>query len=226
MQHNIQTAESPIEVVMPHVNQVEISDFGRNTFLNWVRGIVREAPDILMMGEIRDLETADALLRVVNTGHRVITTLHANSAAMVPIRFLQLGVQPFLIASTLRMALSQCLVKMVCPHCAEEVAIPGREKLKKMRINPAWLEDAEFFKVGRGCSHCNGTGFEGRKALYEALIVDEDIAHELHARPTPENLRRLMMEKGETTLLEKALLEAAHGVISLEEATQLALELS
>jgi type II secretory ATPase GspE/PulE/Tfp pilus assembly ATPase PilB-like protein len=185
-----------------------------------------ESPKMLMMGEIRDLETADALLRVVNTGHRVITTLHANSAAMVPIRFLQLGVQPFLIASALRMALSQCLVKMVCPHCAEEVAIPGRDKLKKMRINPAWLEDAEFFKVGRGCSHCNGTGFEGRKALYEALIVDEDIAHELHARPTPENLRRLMIEKGETTLLEKAVLEAAHGVISLEEATQLALELS
>ena len=226
LQHNIQTAESPIEVVMPHVNQVEISDFGRNTFLNWVRGIVREAPDILMMGEIRDLETADALLRVVNTGHRVITTLHANSAAMVPIRFLQLGVQSFLIASTLRMALSQCLVKMVCPHCDEEVPIPGREKLKKMRINPAWLEDAEYFKVGRGCSHCNGTGFEGRKALYEALIVDEDIAHELQGRPTPENLRRLMIEKGEATLLEKAVREAAHGVISLEEATQLALELS
>ena len=123
LQHNIQTAESPIEVVMPHVNQVEISDFGRNTFLNWVRGIVREAPDILMMGEIRDLETADALLRVVNTGHRVITTLHAKSAAMVPIRFLQLGVQSFLIASTLRMTLSQCLVKMVCPHCDEEVPI-------------------------------------------------------------------------------------------------------
>ena len=94
LQHNIQTAESPIEVVMPHVNQVEISDFGRNTFLNWVRGIVREAPDILMMGEIRDLETADALLRVVNTGHRVITTLHANSAAMVPIRFCNSGYNP------------------------------------------------------------------------------------------------------------------------------------
>jgi type II secretory ATPase GspE/PulE/Tfp pilus assembly ATPase PilB-like protein len=226
LQHNIQTAESPIEVVISHVNQVEISDFGRNTFLNWVRGIVREAPDILMMGEIRDLETADALLRVVNTGHRVITTLHANSAAMVPIRFLQLGVQPFLIASTLRMALSQCLVKMVCPHCDEEVPIPSREKLKKMRINPAWLEGAEFFKVGRGCSHCNGTGFEGRKALYEALMVDEEIAHELHGQPTPEKLRHLMIEKGETTLLEKAVREAAHGVISLEEATQLALELS
>jgi type II secretory ATPase GspE/PulE/Tfp pilus assembly ATPase PilB-like protein len=226
LEHNIQTAESPIEVVIPHVNQVEISDFGRNTFLNWVRGIVREAPDILMMGEIRDLETADALLRVVNTEHRVITTLHANSAAMVPIRFLQLGVQPFLIASTLRMALSQCLVKMVCPHCDEEVPIPSREKLKKMRINPAWLEGAEFFRVGRGCSHCNGTGFEGRKALYEALMVDEEIAHELHGQPTPEKLRHLMIEKGETTLLEKAVREAAHGVISLEEATQLALELS
>jgi type II secretory ATPase GspE/PulE/Tfp pilus assembly ATPase PilB-like protein len=226
LQHNIQTAESPIEVVIPHVNQVEISDFGRNTFLNWVRGIVREAPDILMMGEIRDLETADALLRVVNTGHRVITTLHANSAATVPIRFLQLGVQPFLIASTLRMALSQCLVKMVCPHCDEEVPIPGREKLKKMRINPAWLDGAEFFKVGRGCSHCNGTGFEGRKALYEALVVDEEIARELHGQPTPEKLRRLMTEKGEMTLLEKAVREAVHGVISLEEATQLALELS
>jgi type II secretory ATPase GspE/PulE/Tfp pilus assembly ATPase PilB-like protein len=226
LQHNIQTAESPIEVVIPHVNQVEISDFGRNTFLSWVRGIVREAPDILMMGEVRDLETADALLRVVNTGHRVITTLHANSASMVPIRFLQLGVPPFLIASTLRMALSQCLVKMVCPHCDEEVPVPGCEKLKKMRINPAWLEGAEFFKVGRGCSHCNGTGFEGRKALYEALIVDEEIAQELHGQPTPEKLRRLMLAKGENTLLEKAVREAAHGVISLEEATQLALELS
>jgi type II secretory ATPase GspE/PulE/Tfp pilus assembly ATPase PilB-like protein len=226
LQYNIQTAEAPIEVVMPHVNQVEIADFGRNTFLNWVRGIVREAPDILMMGEIRDLETADALLRVVNTGHRVITTLHANSAAMVPIRFLQLGVQPFLIASTLRMALSQCLVKMVCPHCDEEVPIPGRDKLKKMKINSEWLDGAKYFKVGRGCSHCNGTGFEGRKALYEALIVDDEVAQALYSHPTPEKLRALMLEKGEVTLLEKAVREAAHGVISLEEATQLALELS
>jgi len=226
LQHNIQTAESPIEVVIPHVNQVEISDFGRNTFLNWVRGIVREAPDILMMGEIRDFETADALLRVVNTGHRVITTLHANSAAMVPIRFLQLGVQSYLLASTLRMALSQCLVKMVCTHCDEEVPIPSAQKLRKMRIDADWLGGAESFKVGRGCSHCNGTGFEGRKALYEALIVDEEIAHELHGQPTPERLRRLMLERGETTLLEKAVREAANGIISLEEATQLALELA
>ena len=226
LQHNIQTAESPIEVVIPHVNQVEISDFGRNTFLNWVRGIVREAPDILMIGEIRDFETADALLRVVNTGHRVIATLHANSAAMVPIRFLQLGVQPYLLASTLRMAVSQCLVKMVCTHCDEEVPIPSAEKLRKMRIDPAWLEGAEFFKVGRGCNHCNGTGFEGRKALYEGLIVDEEIAHELHGQPTPERLRRLMLERGEGTLLEKAVREAARGTISLEEATQLALELT
>ncbi len=226
LQHNIQTAESPIEVVMPQVNQVEISDFGRNTFLNWVRGIVREAPDILMMGEIRDYETADALLRVVNTGHRVITTLHANSAAMVPIRFLQLGVQPYLLASTLRMALSQCLVKMVCTHCDEEVPIPQTEKLRRMKIDPDWLGGVEIFKVGRGCSHCNGTGFEGRKALYEALIVDEEIANELHGQPTPDRLRRLMLERGETTLLEKAVREAASGTISLEEATQLALELA
>jgi type II secretory ATPase GspE/PulE/Tfp pilus assembly ATPase PilB-like protein len=225
LQHNIQTAESPIEVVIPHVNQVEINDFGRNTFLNWVRAIVREAPDILMMGEIRDFQTADALLRVVNTGHRVITTLHANTAAMVPVRFLQLGVQPYLLASTLRMALSQCLVKMVCMHCDEEVPIPSREKLKKLRIDPGWLGDTKSLKVGRGCSHCNGTGFEGRKALFEALIVDEEIAHELYGQPTPERLRRLMLEKGETTLLEKAVREAANGVISLEEATQLALEL-
>jgi type II secretory ATPase GspE/PulE/Tfp pilus assembly ATPase PilB-like protein len=226
LKHNIQTAESPIEVVIPHVNQVEISDFGRNTFLNWVRGIVREAPDILMMGEIRDFETADALLRVVNTGHRVITTLHANSAAMVPVRFLQLGVQPYLLASTLRMALSQCLVKMVCTRCDEEVPIPSAEKLRRMKIDPDWLGGTEFFKVGRGCSHCNGTGFEGRKALYEALIVDEEIAHELHGQPTPEQLRRLMLERGERTLLEKAVREAASGTISLEEATQMALELA
>jgi type II secretory ATPase GspE/PulE/Tfp pilus assembly ATPase PilB-like protein len=225
LQHNIQTAESPIEVVIPHVNQVEINDFGRNTFLDWVRGIVREAPDILMMGEIRDFQTADALLRVVNTGHRVITTLHANAAAMVPIRFLQLGVQPYLLASTLRMAISQCLVKMVCTHCDEEVPIPSLEKLKKLRIDPDWLGDADSLKVGRGCSHCNGTGFEGRKALFEALIVDEEVAHQLYGQPTPERLRRLMLAKGETTLLEKAVREAANGVISLEEATQLALEL-
>ena len=104
--------------------------------------------------------------------------------------------------------------------------INGNEKLKKMRINPDWLDGATFFKVGRGCSHCNGTGFEGRKALYEALIIDGEVAHALYHDPTPEKLRTLMLEKGETTLLEKAVREAAHGVISLEEATQLALELS
>ncbi len=121
---------------------------------------------------------------------------------------------------------SQRLIKMVCTHCDEEVPIPSAQKLRKMRIDADWLGGAESFKVGRGCSHCNGTGFEGRKALYEALIVDEEIAHELHGQPTPERLRRLLLERGEATLLEKAVREAARGTISLEEATQLALELA
>ena len=114
LQHNIQTAESPIEVVIPHVNQVEISDFGRNTFLNWVRGIVREAPDILMMGEIeiwKRLTPSYGWLILGKGWHRVITTLHANSAGYGASTVFAIRVQPFLIASTLRIALSQCLVK-------------------------------------------------------------------------------------------------------------------
>jgi type IV pilus assembly protein PilB len=218
LKNNVLTAESPIEVLLENISQTQIDDDGPYSYAIWARGILRQAPDIVMMGEIRDEESVDALMRLSSSGHRAISTLHTNSVCEVPNRFFLFRAQPFMVADSLKMAISQRLVKKVCPRCYIEESIPSEARLIRLGIRPDWLSEATALRRGRRCDFCRQTGVSGRKAIFEALIVDDEVKAAIQNQAPTVQLRRILEAKGEATLFEKAVREAAAGVISLEEA--------
>ena len=218
LKNNVLTAESPIEVLLENISQTQIDDDGPYSYAIWARGILRQAPDILMMGEIRDEESVDALMRLSSSGHRAISTLHTNSVCEVPNRFFLFRAQPFMVADSLKMAISQRLVKKVCPRCYIEEAIPSEERLIQLGIHPDWLSGVSALRRGRKCDFCRQTGVSGRKAIFEALIVDDEMKIAIQEQAPAVQLRRILEAKGEATLFQRAVQEAAAGVISLEEA--------
>ena len=142
LKNNVLTAESPIEVLLENISQTQIDDDGPYSYAIWARGILRQAPDIVMMGEIRDEESVDALMRLSSSGHRAISTLHTNSVCEVPNRFFLFRAQPFMVADSLKMAISQRLVKKVCPRCYIEEPVPSEARLIRLGIHPDWLSRA------------------------------------------------------------------------------------
>jgi type II secretory ATPase GspE/PulE/Tfp pilus assembly ATPase PilB-like protein len=172
----------------------------------------------VMTGEIRNEESVDALMRLSSSGHRAISTLHTNSVCEVPNRFIVFKAQPFMVADSLKMAISQRLVKKICPRCYIEESIPAEARLIQLGIRPDWLSEATTIRRGRKCDFCRQTGVSGRKAIFEAFIVDDEIKTAIQDQAPAVQLRRILEAKGEATLFEKAVREAAAGVISLEEA--------
>jgi type IV pilus assembly protein PilB len=225
VKNNILTAESPIEIFLENISQTQIDDDGPYTYAMWARGILRQAPDIVMMGEIRDEESVDALMRLSSSGHRAISTLHTNSVCEVPNRFFTFGAQPFMVADSLKMAVSQRLVKKVCPRCCIEEPIPSEQRLSELGVLPDWLAGVGVLRRGRKCDFCRNTGVSGRKAIFEALLVDDDVKMAIQERVPAVQLKNLMAAKGERSIFEKAVREAAAGVISLEEACKFREEL-
>jgi type II secretory ATPase GspE/PulE/Tfp pilus assembly ATPase PilB-like protein len=218
---NIITGECPIEVIMPDITQDEISEGGRYTFPDFVRSLVRRQPSIAVIQEIRDAETGEALIGVFNTAVRVIASLHTNSAAHIPDRLEYFKVPIHYTASVLKMGVHQRLVRKLCPVCPEEVPIPGSEYLIATGIKPEWLEEATTLLRGTGCPKCQGKGYIGRGAIFEALIVDQEIEAAITLRKSPREIRALMSARGEKTLFEQSVRMAAAQAISLEEALQL-----
>jgi type II secretory ATPase GspE/PulE/Tfp pilus assembly ATPase PilB-like protein len=218
LKNNVLTAESPIEVLIENISQTQIDDDGPYRYAIWARGILRQAPDIVMMGEIRDEESVDALMRLSSSGHRAISTLHTNSVCEVPNRFFLFRAQPFMVADSLKMAISQRLVKKVCPRCYIEEAVPSEERLIRLGIHPNWLNGVSVVRRGRKCDFCRQTGVSGRKAIFEALIVDDEVRVAIQEQAPAIQLRRMLEAKGEATLFEKAVQETAAGTISLDEA--------
>jgi type II secretory ATPase GspE/PulE/Tfp pilus assembly ATPase PilB-like protein len=218
IKNNVLTAESPIEVFLENISQTQVDDDGPYSFAMWARGILRQAPDVVMMGEIRDEESVEALMRLSSSGHRAISTLHTNSACEVPNRLSLFRAQPFMIADSLKLAISQRLVKKLCPRCAIEEPLPSAERLLRLGIKPEWLGGVKAVRRGRKCDFCRKTGVSGRKAIFEALIVDDEVKIAIQERAPALHLQRILERRGEASLFEKAVREAATGVISLEEA--------
>ncbi|MGA8655280.1 MAG: GspE/PulE family protein [Chthoniobacterales bacterium] len=218
VRNNILTAESPIEIFIENISQTQIDDNGPYSYAMWARGMLRQAPDIVMMGEIRDEESVEALMRLSSSGHRAISTLHTNSVCEVPSRFFLFQAHPFIVADSLKLAISQRLVKKVCPRCYLEEPLPSEDRLFHLGLNPMWLEGATTLRRGRKCDFCHHSGVSGRKAIFEALVIDDEVKIAIQERAPAVQLRKLMEAKGESSLFEKAVREAARGVISLEEA--------
>ena len=211
---NITTLEDPVELKMAGINQTQIDPGPKITFAGALRSILRQDPDIIMVGEIRDSDTIQVALQAAITGHLVLSTLHTNDAPSSFTRMMDMGAESFLVASSVRGILAQRLVRRLCPHCheKEEISRAERRMLK--------LAEADHFMVGRarGCQHCNDKGFQGRLGIFELLAVEENIQRMVaEAEPTEEIRRYAQQELGFRTLRGDGILKLRHGVTSPEE---------
>ena len=211
---NITTVENPIEYRMDEITQIQVHPEIGLTFAHSLRSILRQDPDIILIGEIRDLETAEIAIRASLTGHLVFATLHTNDAAGGIARMLDMGTEPYLLASTLRCILSQRLVRKNCRHCKVEYS-PDAEYLKG--IGAVFPPDEINAMYGEGCQHCFGTGYSGRTAIGELLEVNDDIRSLIIERAPTSRLREVSISHGMTPMRENGLNKAMRGLTTFEE---------
>jgi type IV pilus assembly protein PilB len=211
---NITTAEDPIEYSLGGINQLQVNERINLTFASALRSYLRQDPNIIMVGEIRDLETAEIAIRASLTGHLVLSTVHTNSAAATVTRLINMDVEPFLIASTLLAVESQRLLRKVCPKCRKEVEYSD-EVLTDAGLDPKKL-DFKLYK-GDGCKHCRGTGYKGRIGVFETLLVTAPIREAILNRATNIEIEKKAIEEGMLTLRDSALSKLREGITTLEE---------
>jgi type II secretory ATPase GspE/PulE/Tfp pilus assembly ATPase PilB-like protein len=212
---NVLTVEDPIEFVIPGITQIQVDRAGKVTFARALRALLRHDPDVLMVGEIRDQETADVALKAATTGHLVLSSLHTNRAASAVGRLVDLGCERYLVASTLRGSIAQRLVRGLCARCRVERHATAGDLRRLVPDPPA--EGATVFEPG-GCPACLGTGYAGRIALSECLWVDDDLARAITDGASEEALVSLARAKGARTLAEDGLAKALAGRTSVAEA--------
>jgi type IV pilus assembly protein PilB len=209
------TAEDPVEYYLPGVNQVEVKHQIGLDFARIIRAMLRQAPNIILVGEIRDHETAEIAVQASLTGHLVFSTLHTNDAPSAITRLADIGVQPFLIASSVIAIMAQRLVRVVCPKCKEPDE-PDTGELQAAGIMPDQLANASFMR-GRGCNHCYHTGYRGRLGIFEMMRMSAGIREMTFNRAPNQEIRRQARLMGMRTLLEDGVDKAVRGVTTLEE---------
>ena len=209
------TAEDPVEYDMEGIMQVAINDGVGMTFSKALRSFLRQDPDIIMVGEMRDLETAQISIQASLTGHLVLSTLHTNDAPGAVTRLVDMGVEPFLISSTLMAVLGQRLVRTICKTCRTPFE-PTESQLSMLNLSPHDLGDKVFY-YGRGCSNCNDTGYRGRKGIFELMIVNDAIRTLINERAPTVVLRQKGVELGMITLREDGLRSIFDGDTTIEE---------
>jgi type IV pilus assembly protein PilB len=209
------TAEDPVEYYLPGVNQVEVKHQIGLDFARIIRAMLRQAPNIILVGEIRDNETAEIAVQASLTGHLVFSTLHTNDAPSAITRLTDIGVPPFLIASSVIAIMAQRLVRMVCPKCKEPDE-PDAAELKAAGLTPDQLSHATFMR-GRGCNHCYHTGYRGRLGIFEMLRMNSAMREMTFNRAPTQEIRRQSRLHGMRTLLEDGIDKAVRGITTMEE---------
>ncbi len=213
------TAEDPVEYYLPGINQVEVrANIGLN-FARIIRSMLRQAPNVILVGEIRDTETAEMAIQASLTGHLVFSTLHTNDAPSSITRLIDMGVQPFLVASSVMAVMAQRLVRVVCPKCGESYQ-PLVSELELFDLTPEMASEANFMR-GKGCASCQHTGFRGRKAVFEMMLMNSTIREMTFRSEPTQNIRRQARLFGMKTLVEDAVDKAMAGVTTLMEAHKL-----
>ncbi len=227
--NKIITLEDPIEYRLAGINQSQVKKDKDYSFASGLKSILRQDPDIVMVGEIRDLETADIAINASLTGHLVVSTLHTNSAAATIPRFLAMGVKSFLLSPSLNAIIGQRLVRRICPHCKEEVILDNEVLTEIMnilnkipvssgsRLDENELSDLKFYK-GKGCEKCHNLGYKGRIGIYEILVMSKEIEQSILEKKVSENIiQELAQKNGMVTMLQDGLLKAREGVTTVEE---------
>jgi len=209
------TVEEPVEYQMTGINQVQVNNDAGMTFPIALRSILRQAPNIIMIGEIRDLETASIATNASLTGHLVFSTLHTNDAPSAVARLVDIGVQPFLVASSVRAIMAQRLVRRLCTHCKHPADLSETE-MRALRIEPSQMKDSQVMKAP-GCEHCRHTGYRGRMGIFEIFIIDDDVRHMINKRTSTFLLRQRARELSMRTLREDGVRKVLSGLTSADE---------
>jgi type IV pilus assembly protein PilB len=212
---NIMTAEDPVEYNLPGINQVQTKPEIGLTFASSLRAFLRQDPDIVMVGEIRDYETAEIAIKAALTGHLVLSTLHTNDAPSAVSRLLNMGVEPFLISSSLLMTVAQRLVRKICSHCKERVVL-SPEVIERLGLSKEEVNATTFFK-GRGCDDCSNTGYRGRTAIYEVMSVTDPIRELILQKVPAGEIKEKARALGMRTLRENAIRKLKQGITTAEE---------
>ena len=216
------TVEDPVEHQMPNITQIQTHAEIGYTFARALRAILRQDPDVIMIGEIRDLETAEIAIRSAMTGHVVLSTVHTNDALSSFTRLVDMGVEPFLVAAPVRGVQAQRLVRMACERCARPVDPPTRVREQLERLPPELV--GERWVEVPGCETCRYTGYRGRTGIYELVPVSGELQNLIVTGARPGELRAFALAQGHRTLLQDGLIKASHGRTTLEEVTRLTLE--
>ena len=213
-QTNITTVEDPVEYQLDGVNQVQVFEDIGLTFGSTLRSILRQDPDILLIGEIRDGETADIAVKFSLTGHLVFSTVHANDAPGTITRLLDIGIAPFLVGSCLNLVMAQRLVRRICQNCKEEYT-PTAEELKLVGLERDQVKGSLFH--GKGCTECRNTGYRGRLAIFEMIPMARNLRKLVYENANEDDIRQTALENGMVTLREAGLTRALDGTTSLAE---------
>jgi type IV pilus assembly protein PilB len=210
---NITTVENPIEYKLQLVNQVQTHAEIGMTFANALRSILRQDPDVIMVGEIRDVETAEIAIESALTGHLVMSTLHTNDAPQAIVRLNEMGIQPYLLTPTLLQIIAQRLVRQVCPKCKKEY-IADSELVEELGLSKE--REWKFYK-GEGCVYCNNSGYRGRIGIQEVLAIDDDIRKMIINKESATEIKKVAIKKGMFSLRMSAIKKALMGVTTPEE---------
>ena len=213
-QQNIITIEDPIEYELRGVTQIQIHPKIGLSFAEGLRHMLRHDPDIMMVGEVRDLETAEIAIRVALTGHLVFSTLHTNDAPGAITRLVDMGIEPYLVSSSVECAIAQRLVRLICNKCKREVKLNDKVK-KGLGINLDFAK-VKFFE-GKGCPACKFTGFRGRTGVYEILVLDDEIRDMILERASADKVREKALKSGMKMLFDDGIDKATAGLTTVEE---------
>jgi type IV pilus assembly protein PilB len=213
---NIMTAEDPVEFNLMGINQVQIHEQVGMTFAAALRSFLRQDPNIILVGEIRDLETAEIAVKASLTGHLVLSTLHTNDAPSTISRLLNMGIEPFLVATSVQLICAQRLVRRICKGCKEEVQLPSEAALAELGFLPEEIPTLKIFR-GTGCKVCNGSGYKGRVGLYEVMEMTPELKEAIILNSTVVELKNRAIAGGMITLRRSGLLKVREGVTTIEE---------
>ena len=214
---NIVTLEDPVEYNIEGINQVQVNEKAGMSFSNGLRSILRQDPDIISVGEIRDAETADIAMRAAVTGHLVLSTIHTSDAVSTIDRLLDIGVEPYMMSTALKGVVSQRLVRRICPHCREAYT-PTPEEMESLGIEPgSAAPDLQFYR-GKGCPECFGSGYRGRTVVAEVLVLDHDISRAIHEGASRAQLMAAVRNSGFVPIIHNARELVLDGITSAEEA--------
>ena len=214
---NIMTLEDPVEYRINNIRQIQLNRKAGMTFASGLRSILRQDPDVIMVGEIRDSETAAIAVQAAQTGHRVLSTVHTNDAAGAIARFIDMGIEPFLVSSVLLVSFAQRLVRTICPYCKEPYQ-PSEKAYAALGITPEEAKNANFQR-GKGCYQCKNTGYKGRTGLFEVLVNDEMVQEMILKKKSSQEITRAAVDAGNLRTLQKdAAGKVMQGITTLEEA--------